>query len=337
MIATAFQPDLSVSEAMPPKVSVAMVTYNHEKFITQAVQSVLMQTAAFPYELVIGEDCSQDRTRAIVTEFQRRHPSVIRLLLWDHNLGAMENFVETLRTCKGQYVAILDGDDYWTSPDKLQKQVDFLDSHPGFAISYHDVLRFNDDRSLEPRPLSSRGKHISTLEDLLLVSPPSCSVMYRRGLFADFPDWFYTLEIGDWPLHIMNARRGGIGYIDEVMAAHRKHGGGVYSSMGNLARLKAKVQVYDCLDGYLGRRYRRIVRGMLSKCYHRMAIECERAGEAASARGYARKALFVRPFNEHVAVRRLVGTCVRLHSPLVYRVIRSLARLAGVHRPAAAS
>jgi glycosyltransferase involved in cell wall biosynthesis len=314
-----------------------MVTYNHEKFIGQAIESVLMQKTAFSYELVIGEDCSPDRTRAIVTEFHRRHPSVIRPLLRDHNLGGIDNYVETLRACKGQYVAILDGDDYWTSPDKLQKQVDFLDSHPGYAICYHDVLGFYEDGSLEPRPLSPRLKHISTLADLLLVSPPSCSVMYRRGLFSDFPDWFCTLEIGDWPLHIMNARHGRIGYIDEVMAARRKHGGGVYSSVGKLARLKAKVQVYDCLDGYLGSRYRGIVRGMRSRCYHRMALESERVGEAAKARGYARKALLVRPFNKYVAARQLAGTCVRLHSPAVYKLIRSVARLAGASRPTAVS
>ncbi|MDQ3815609.1 MAG: glycosyltransferase family 2 protein, partial [Armatimonadota bacterium] len=121
------------------KVSIVMVTYNHEKYIAQAVESVLMQETNFDYELIIGEDCSQDKTRAIVMDFQRRFPERIRLLLPEKNLGGSgkTNFLQTLAAAQGQYVALLEGDDYWTSPHKLQKQVDFLDSHPECAICFH--------------------------------------------------------------------------------------------------------------------------------------------------------------------------------------------------------
>ena len=96
------------------KVSVCMITYNHERFIAQAIESVLMQETDFRVELVIGEDCSTDGTRAIVREFGERFPERIRLLLPEHNLGMMPNFVATLSACRGQYVALLEGDDYWT-------------------------------------------------------------------------------------------------------------------------------------------------------------------------------------------------------------------------------
>src|SRR5579864_5088925 len=116
------------------KVSVMMITYNHERFIAQALESVLAQRVNFDYEIVIGEDCSTDRTREILLEFCRRYPKRIVPLLKDKNVGAMRNVEATLAACRGQYLALLEGDDYWTCEDKLQRQIDFLDEHPDYAI-----------------------------------------------------------------------------------------------------------------------------------------------------------------------------------------------------------
>lgn len=120
------------------KVSVLMITYNHEKFIAQAIDSILMQQVNFDYEIVIGEDCSTDGTRAIVIQYQKEYPDKIRLLLPEENLGMHKNFVQTFRACQGEYIALLEGDDYWTSPRKLQKQVDFfrLSSGMCYFLSY---------------------------------------------------------------------------------------------------------------------------------------------------------------------------------------------------------
>ena len=100
------------------KVSVAMITYNHERFIAQAIESVLMQQTDFAVELVIGEDCSTDKTRAIVCAYGERYPERIRLLLPERNQGMIPNFVATMNACQGQYIALLEGDDYWT--DRIQ-------------------------------------------------------------------------------------------------------------------------------------------------------------------------------------------------------------------------
>ena len=105
------------------KVSIAMVTYNHEKFIAKALDSVLMQRTDFDYEIVIGEDCSSDNTRNIVIEYKRRYPDNIVLFLNEKNLGMYGNCSQVFQACQGEYIAVLEGDDYWTSPDKLQKQV----------------------------------------------------------------------------------------------------------------------------------------------------------------------------------------------------------------------
>ena len=129
------------------KVSVHMITYNHEKFIAQAIESALMQQVDFDYEIVIGEDCSTDRTREIVVAYQQRHPDKIRLLLHEQNVGVSLNDIRVYRACRGEYVAWLEGDDYWTSPHKLQKQADFLDSHPACSACFHPVTVFFEDGS----------------------------------------------------------------------------------------------------------------------------------------------------------------------------------------------
>ncbi len=106
------------------KVSVCMVTYNHARYIAQAVESVLAQRTDFPIEIVVGEDCSTDGTRGILVDLARRNSQTIRLRLAEYNQGGSSNFFGTLAACRGQYVAMLEGDDFWSSPDKLQKQVD---------------------------------------------------------------------------------------------------------------------------------------------------------------------------------------------------------------------
>ena len=120
-----------------PKVSVVMITYNHEKFLGQAIEGVLMQETGFPVELVIGEDCSTDGTRRIALEYATKYPNVGRVLQPVRNLGVSRNLAATLAACRGGYVAMCEGDDYWIHPDKLQKQVSFLDANPAYVMCCH--------------------------------------------------------------------------------------------------------------------------------------------------------------------------------------------------------
>ena len=130
-------PSPSVSPSPSPKVSVVMLTYNHEKFIAQAIESVLIQRTNFPIELVVGEDCSTDGTREIVRRYAAARPDIIRLVFHEKNVGAYENGQDVLAACQGEYIALLEGDDYWTSPDKLQRQADYLDAQPACALCFH--------------------------------------------------------------------------------------------------------------------------------------------------------------------------------------------------------
>jgi glycosyltransferase involved in cell wall biosynthesis len=124
---------------MHVKLSVAIITFNHERFIAQALESVLGQRTNFPLEILVADDHSTDSTPAIVADFHRRHSEKIVPILRDRNIGAVPNFTETVGACRGEYVALLEGDDYWLDSSKLQRQVDFLEAHPDFAICCHRV------------------------------------------------------------------------------------------------------------------------------------------------------------------------------------------------------
>ena len=120
-----------------PLLSVFMITYNHEKHIAEAIESALMQKTSFKYEIVIGEDCSTDQTREIVLEYATRYADKVKPIYQERNVGANKNAASVREACKGKYIALLEGDDYWIDPLKLQKQVDFLEAHPDFSICSH--------------------------------------------------------------------------------------------------------------------------------------------------------------------------------------------------------
>jgi glycosyltransferase involved in cell wall biosynthesis len=256
------------------KLSILMITYNQEKYIAQALDSVLMQEVAFDYEIVIGEDCSTDGTRGIVLEYKRRHPDKFRVLLPDSNLGMIRNLVQTYYACTGEYVAILEGDDYWISSNKLQKQVHFLDKYRNTAICFHTTEFFFNDNSKPSYTFPSDQKEFSTIEELLEGNYiQTCSVMFRNKLFGDFPDWFFGCIIGDYPLHILNAAYGEIGYIREVMAAYRIHPEGVWSMQMEknfIRNMLAWISLYRNLDNYFNNRFHSIIK---RKIYdHELAI-----------------------------------------------------------------
>ncbi|QCR23490.1 glycosyltransferase [Pontibacter sp. SGAir0037] len=223
---------------MSVKVSICMITYNHEKFIAQAVESIMMQETDFSYELVVGEDCSTDDTRNILLSYQEQYPHKIRLLLPESNLGMMQNFVKTLENCTGEYIALCEGDDYWTDPYKLQKQVDFLEANPDFAICFHRVEVIHEkhpERNYLSNPDQAEVTTIVNLAQNSYIHTVSC--IYRNKKLK-FPNWYFASIVGDYPLHLLNARYGKIKFLNETMAKYRVHEGGVWSEIPKVQQLK---------------------------------------------------------------------------------------------------
>ena len=285
-----------------PKVSVSMLTYNHEKFIAQAIESVLMQKTNFDYELIIGEDCSTDSTRAIVMDYQRRYPDKIRALLPEKNSGMFQNSLATQRACVGQYTASLEGDDYWTSPNKLQKQVDFLELHHDCSLCFHGVeVRYDNGSPGHPYHRKQLVQTKYSLEDFLRgqIYIPTCSVMIRNSVFSGFPDWYYSgLSFGDKPLILLCAERGSLGFIDESLAVYRIHSGGVWSlGIGFQApievqkkRFTANIQYYELADVHLAYKYHHIIREQIARFCYELAWLYQKEGNWKKMREHLIKA-----------------------------------------------
>lgn len=265
------------------KLSVMMITYNQERFIAQALESVLAQRVNFDYEIVIGEDCSTDGTREILMQFSRRYPNRIVLLLRDTNVGAMRNFEAALAACRGQYLALLEGDDYWTSPDKLQRQVDFLDDHPDYAICCARARVMDEIGTASAVILPPNSADTYTIEDLLEENfIATCTVMYRWGSVDTIPGWFREMKMGDWPLHALVARSGKINLMDDVMAVYRMHPGGIWSSQPAVHRLHESIRMLKALDKHLEFQYTSTLRRTIAR-YRGHAAEAH-LGMAHTAR-----------------------------------------------------
>jgi glycosyltransferase involved in cell wall biosynthesis len=210
-----------------------MITYNHEQFIEQAIKGVVNQKTTYPFELIIGEDASTDNTRAICKQWAEKFPTIIKLLPGKKRLGMMPNFLRTLDACKGKYIALCDGDDYWIDPGKLQEQIIFLETNPDYALCCHRIYIKKDGKKpkLDEKDIYMPATEATYTIEMMakhgnLVASPS--VVYRNNLFPSFPAWFNQSPIGDYVLHMLNARFGKIKYFPEPMAVYRDHAKGAW-------------------------------------------------------------------------------------------------------------
>ena len=250
--------DTQTSTALP-KVSVAMITYNHEKFIGKAIESVLTQEIEAAAELVIGEDCSVDSTRSIIETYTTRFPGVVRLVMSNENVGAIRNFVRTIEVCRGDYIAFLEGDDYWTCKDKLRLQTAFLDKHPDCALCHHRVSYLDGATGeiVSEFPLPQRRMERTTGNELVNGNfIQTCSLMIRRKAIPRLSKDFAKLKLGDWPICVLASQNGWIGYIDQNMANYRLHPEGAWSAQNIDYRNAATRQMVRFLALNLSRKYR---------------------------------------------------------------------------------
>lgn len=216
-----------------PVVSVFCPTYNHEKYISECLDGIVMQQTNFAIEVIVQDDASTDYTAEIIKKYASKYNYIIPILHNENHYSKGKNLNEYFfKNAKGKYFAFCEGDDYWTDPYKLQKQVDFLEANSDFAICFHNTEeRYQNNEKPSYLYCKEDQKEVTTIEDLLYKSNfiPTCSVVFRNSLFSYFPIWFANLGMGDWIIHILNAQYGKIRYINEVMGVHRIHREGVWS------------------------------------------------------------------------------------------------------------
>jgi glycosyltransferase involved in cell wall biosynthesis len=297
-----------------------MITYNHEQFIAEAIESALGQRTNFDYEIVIGEDCSTDATGRIVDDYARRFPQRIRIIRGEVNVGARKNSQRTLQACRGKYVAILEGDDRWTCADKLQKQVDFLDAHPDHSMVFHDVRfveKYGDQRTWTGGDASAMAA--AGVESLIYRNfVGTASIMFRRHLAEHL--WSpKELDFGDWPLLVMLATKGKMGFLPDVMADYRLHTGGVYSTRDDEWKVRASLRFYPYLEQYLGPQYRDRVRRTWYGHLYKLALDTCNVRGPHAARGYARECLLFRPL--WINPRQRLKIMLMTHVPCLFNAV----------------
>lgn len=210
--------------AQIPLVSVGMITYNHEKYIGRAIEGVVLQQRPFPVELIIGEDCSTDKTREIVFQYQQRHPDLIRMITSEKNVGMRTNGLRTYAAARGKYLAFCEGDDYWHDPEKLQRQVDYLEGHPECGMvytnadSYHVLSGRRTPMAMPHRPeLCDRDDmYLEQLTGARIIWP--LTVCLRRDLLEQItrecPEIRdETYPMGDTTRFLEIARRSAVHYM----------------------------------------------------------------------------------------------------------------------------
>lgn len=315
------------------KVSAVIITYNHEKSLATAVESALVQTADFDFEVVVAEDCSTDGTRGIAQDFERRHPDKVRAICRDKNLGATANIIEAVSACRGEYVALLEGDDRWTDQRKLQRQANFLDAHADCSLCCHAVNYVHDDGSQPPHrfPEGGKTKTLSSLEDILVgANFHTCSYMFRRSLLLTPPDWLRTLWIGDWPILMLLAEQGCVGYIDEVMSEYRIHPGGVWSDSSTARQTEGLLDVFRCARRHLGIRGSAQTAWLVASRAGRLSHERELSGRRDDARQLLLEAVGVlleeTPGDQHL-IDHLTKSVVRLADQTPTEASLDVARL----------
>ncbi|PGT81118.1 glycosyltransferase [Bacillus sp. AFS040349] len=206
-------------------VSINCTTYNHEAYIADAIDSFLMQKTNFKFEILIGEDCSTDCTRNIVENYSKRYPGMIKIITSNENVGGRENMVRLKENSKGKYIAICEGDDYWTDPFKLQKQVDLMERNQEFSLCVHATNIVTVDKKLTGNVVKPYNEtRITPTEDIILSDGSffaTNSILYRKELLNNPPEFFMNAHVGDYPLVLILSSRGRVFYIDEVMSSYR--------------------------------------------------------------------------------------------------------------------
>lgn len=239
-----------------PLLSVCLITYNHKNYIRQAIEGILMQKVNFTWELIIADDCSTDGTREIILEYKEKYPKFIRLILQSNNVGPARNWLDLITTPKSKYIAYFEGDDYWTDPNKLQIQIDYLEKYPQFAMCFHDFVVENEMTcSRYPGKMEKRNR--TAYEVVRSVSLHTSTVLFRK-CFDQMPIEILKVKNGDTFLFalIASVTDGDAAYLGNILpSVYRVHAGGVWTSKTSRERAMQNFDTFTELKKIVRKRY----------------------------------------------------------------------------------
>ncbi len=262
-----------------PLVSICSTTYNLEKYIAEALDSWLNQKTNFDYEIVICDDSSKDNTTKIIEKYIESYPEKIRLLKAEKNQGMLPNFIWSLESARGKYIAVCDGDDYWIDENKLQMQIDFLESNSEFSSCYSNSLIKNEltgEFVVAKNQVWDIASSVDLLEhddfhnDNIPLSPGHISTfVFRNNLIEKYPDWFYKIDgVTDFPLNMMISKFGKAKFFNTNTSVYRNHPKSSSTIDYKFIKMSlGRINIYNCINRYFDYEYDKKIRIFIAKHY----------------------------------------------------------------------
>lgn len=253
-----------------PLVSVKVFTFNHEKYITKCLEGILMQKTDFPFEIIVGEDCSTDRTREIVIAYQDKYPEIIKPILHPENVGGKQNVLSVYKACQGKYHAICEGDDYWIDPLKLKRQVELMESSPDLSMCFHNAFIHNVETQgtslFYHEPI---GPNIS-FEEMLKISFPTASLVARSNVLDSLPDWINQITWRDLVVRLWCAHKGSVYFLNDTMSVYRVHNKGATETWRKSPMIfENNIFLHEQIDKETDYKYTHAIQERLVRMQHR--------------------------------------------------------------------
>ncbi len=274
--------------------SISCVTFNHATFIRQALDSFLMQKTDFEYEILVHDDASTDGTGDILREYAQKYPDKVRPLIQTENqysqgidnISGAFNFPRA----RGRYIFMCDGDDYWISPDKVQRQVDYMEAHPECTLCIHSAkINLMGKALTESQMRPYRGSRVITPEEIVDKSSgyAMSSMAFPARLVRELPDYYVDCPVGDTPLQLIAAANGYGYYMDEAMSAYRVGVAGSWTMEGKNGDYGKKQKIYyermkktyDQFDAATEGRFREAANSAARRTYYHTMVNTRQFGE----------------------------------------------------------
>lgn len=292
-------------------VSVCMITYNHENYIREAIEGVLMQKCNFPIELIIGEDNSTDDTAQIIQDYAIQFSDLIKVRHNKPNIGMMSNFIKTLDECTGNYIALCEGDDYWTDPYKLQKQVDFLETNPEYSMCFTSAKKYYQNTDIIKNwHIELKQKEYSAAEIISNLLVPTCTAVFRNSK----NNYFQRISgnkkfiFGDMILWLSLLEEGKNFCLPFETAVYRRNESSVTATMPLELQLKLLEQHEEIAIGFDGK-YKEIENKLLSRQYLIVSLKLLNKKDLRYKEYFkksVRKSVFYLPMNILYAINKFL-------------------------------
>lgn len=266
---------------MDYKLSILVITYNHEKYLKKALRSIYMQRFKYNYEIVICDDCSTDKTVEVAELYRNVFGNKMKIFKNERNIGITKNYQNAFSKCTGDFIAVLEGDDYWIDPLKIQTQMDFLLTHPSYSMVFGKIMAILPDNRVLPvqdKPEDIYYRVFSTA-DIVRDNPIQnfSGCMYNGSVMRSIDPSLYNLTVYDWMINIVVSMYGPVGYIPRAMTMHPMLSSGAWSGYSELERLQFVFGLIESYDSYLNHRF-------ANEFLHRRALIYYRMNEILSGK-----------------------------------------------------